>query len=207
MTHQCLTTSIGIVTFLINQGSIASICNYCNAITLYVCALGQLLWGSGMKNIQINGASQKVDGDDEMPLLWFLRENMGLKGTKYGCGIGQCGACTVHINGEAIRSCSITLDDLENDTNITTIEGLANTDGTLHPVQQAWIEEDVAMCGYCQAGQIMAASALLAANPAPTDTDIDENQDNLCRCGSYFRIRKAIHRASDLMAGGNHADD
>lgn len=147
--------------------------------------------------LTVNGNPVDFQGDGDMPLLWYLRENAGLKGTKFGCGIGQCGACTVHLDGEAVRSCSVPMASL-NGAAITTIEGLA--DGQqLHPVQEAWIEEDVPQCGYCQAGQIMATVAFLKDMPAPSDQDIDENITNLCRCGTYFRIRKAIKRAADNM--------
>lgn len=151
-----------------------------------------------MVSIKVNGETQEFDGDPEMPLLWYLREDSNLKGTKYGCGIGQCGACTVHIDGEAVRSCSMPMGALDDGADVTTIEGLADGD-RLHAVQQAWIEEDVPQCGYCQAGQIMAAVDLLKKFPKPTDQDIDDNHDNLCRCGTYFRIRKAIHRAADML--------
>ena len=145
----------------------------------------------------VNGETKNFSGDESMPLLWYLREDAGLKGTKFGCGIGQCGACTVHIDGEAVRSCSVTAGSLEN-ASITTIEGLAKGD-TLHAVQQAWIDEDVAQCGYCQAGQIMATAAFLRDFPNPTDDDIDRELSNLCRCGTYFRIRKAIKLAANYM--------
>lgn len=148
-------------------------------------------------NFTVNGEARSFDGDGEMPLLWHLREDAGLKGTKYGCGIGQCGACTVHLDGEAARSCSVPMSMLDG-ANITTIEGLANGN-TLHPVQEAWIEEDVPQCGYCQAGQIMATAAFLKNVPSPTDEDINNGIDNLCRCGTYFRIRKAIKRAAKKL--------
>ena len=146
---------------------------------------------------KINDKSVSFSGDGDMPLLWHLREDAGLKGTKFGCGIGSCGACTVHIDGEAARSCSIPMASLDGAT-ITTIEGLADGD-RLHAVQEAWIEEDVAQCGYCQAGQIMAAAAFLKDIPNPTDDDIDNSIDNLCRCGSYYRIRKAIKLAAQKL--------
>lgn len=139
------------------------------------------------------------DGLADMPLLWFIRENAGLKGTKFGCGIGQCGACTVHLNGEAIRSCSLSLKQVNN-SKITTIEGLALTEENLHPVQKAWVEVDVPQCGYCQAGQIMAASAMLQKTPNPSDEDIDQQMTNICRCGTYVRIRKAIKIAAKELA-------
>ena len=145
----------------------------------------------------VNGEKSNYSGDGEMPLLWYLREDARLQGTKFGCGKGLCGACTVHVNGEAVRSCSMPMLSL-NGVNIITIEGLA-LNNELHAVQQAWLEEDVPQCGYCQAGQIMATVDLLKKFPNPTDKDIDENHTNLCRCGTYDRIRKAIHRASDLI--------
>lgn len=148
----------------------------------------------------INSKRHTLNVPDDMPLLWALREVAGLKGTKYGCGIGSCGACTVHVDGQAVRSCSVPVSAVAGQK-ITTIEGLAKG-GKLHPVQQAWLEEDVPQCGYCQAGQIMAVIDFLKANPSPTDADIDEGLTNLCRCGTYTRIRKAIHRAADLMRKG-----
>ncbi len=148
-------------------------------------------------NFSINGTARSFDGDEDMPLLWHLREEAGLKGTKFGCGIGQCGACTVHIDGDAVRSCSIPMAALDGAA-ITTIEGLANGED-LHPVQEAWIEEDVPQCGYCQAGQIMATVAFLKDVPNPTDDDINEGITNLCRCGTYYRIRKAIKLAAQKM--------
>lgn len=150
-----------------------------------------------MINLTINGMQRTFDGDEEMPLLWHLREDAGLKGTKFGCGIGQCGACTVHIDGEAVRSCSVPMASLNNAA-ITTIEGLADGDD-LHPVQEAWLEEDVPQCGYCQAGQIMATVAFLKDTPNPTDDDINNGITNICRCGTYYRIRKAIKRAAENM--------
>lgn len=147
-------------------------------------------------HLTVNGTLRNFDGDPDMPLLWYLREEAGTKGVKFGCGIAQCGACTVHIDGQAIRSCSLPVSAAEG-RRITTIEGLANSDA-LHPVQQAWIEEDVAQCGYCQAGQIMTVAALLEETPEPTDADIDERLTNICRCGTYYRLRKAIHRAAAI---------
>ncbi len=129
-----------------------------------------------------------------MPLLWALRDLLKLTGTKYGCGIAQCGACTVHVDGQAMRSCVVPVASIAGKT-VTTIEGLAG-DGELHPVQSAWLDEQVPQCGYCQPGMIMAAAALLAENPAPTDADIDRAVTNICRCGTYPRIRRAIHRAA-----------
>ncbi len=148
--------------------------------------------------LTVNGRSHTVDVAGDTPLLWVLRDVLDMKGTKYGCGIAQCGACTVHINGVATRSCQTQVSKAEG-AKITTIEGLSEN-GT-HPVQQAWIEIDVPQCGYCQAGQMMSASALLAKNPKPTDADIDKAMaGNLCRCGTYLRIRQAIHKAADIAA-------
>jgi isoquinoline 1-oxidoreductase subunit alpha len=147
-----------------------------------------------MTKLTVNGRTHQLDDiDASTPLLWVLRDRLGLVGTKYGCGIGQCGACTVHLNGAPIRSCSITLSVAANQQ-ITTIEGLAKLDGSLHPLQQAWIDYDVPQCGYCQAGQLMSAAALLKQTPKPTDADIDTAlAGNICRCGTYLRIRAAIH--------------
>ncbi|CAN7374361.1 (2Fe-2S)-binding protein [Phenylobacterium sp. LjRoot164] len=147
--------------------------------------------------LRINGQTRHVDAPPDQPLLWVLREQLNLKGAKYGCGIGACGACTVHIDGHAVRSCVTPVGAVEQGA-VTTIEGLA-TRGKLHPVQLAWIEEDVAQCGYCQAGQIMAVASLLAQTPNPSDDEIDAQLTNLCRCGAYTRIRTAIHRAAALM--------
>jgi len=147
----------------------------------------------------LNGKSQTVEVDPQMPLLWVLRDTLNLTGTKFGCGMALCGACTVHINGEATRSCITPISAVAG-KKITTIEGLS-ADGS-HSVQQAWMEEDVPQCGYCQSGQIMSAVALLSKKPKPTDADIDNFMSgNICRCGTYQRIRKAIHRAADLQAG------
>jgi len=148
-------------------------------------------------SLVVNGMAHTVDVELETPLLWVLRDSLKLTGTKYGCGIAQCGACTVLIDGRATRSCSISLSEAAGKA-ITTIEGLS-VDGT-HPVQLAWIEFDVPQCGYCQSGQIMAAVALLKRSPKPTDAEIDANMDNICRCGTYPRIRKAVHRAAELQA-------
>ena len=145
----------------------------------------------------VNGSAYTVDMEPETPLLWVLRDSLKLTGTKYGCGIAQCGACTVLIDGRAVRSCSIPASAVA-DKPITTIEGLS-VDGT-HPVQLAWIEFDVPQCGYCQSGQIMAAVALLKQKPKPSDADINNEITNICRCGTYPRIRAAIHRASELQA-------
>ncbi len=153
-----------------------------------------------MVSFTLNDAPAVYEGDDDKPLLWVIREDKGLKGTKFGCGIGQCGACTVHVNDQAVRSCSFPAAALQDGDVVRTIEGLASGDN-LHPVQEAWVEEDVAQCGYCQAGQIMAVAALLQEIPNPSDEDINRRHDNLCRCGSYFRMRKAIHRAASLMGG------
>jgi aerobic-type carbon monoxide dehydrogenase small subunit (CoxS/CutS family) len=155
-----------------------------------------------MITLVVNGKTHALDVEPEAPLLWVLREELGLTGTKFGCGIAQCGACTVQIDGVAQRSCSIGVGAVDG-KKITTIEGLAK-DGR-HPVQQAWLAEDVPQCGYCQSGQIMAAAAFLAKTPKPTDAEIDAAMTNLCRCGTYPRIRKAIHRAADLMAAGQKA--
>jgi len=147
--------------------------------------------------LNINNQSHTVDVDPEMPLLWVIRDFIGLKGTKFGCGIAQCGACTVHFDGQPIRSCSYPVQGAVG-KKITTIEGISeNTD---HPIQKAWIELQVPQCGYCQSGQIMSAAALLNRNHQPTDADIDEAMSgNICRCGTYPRIRRAIHKAADLM--------
>lgn len=150
--------------------------------------------------LSINRKEYAVSVQPDTPLLWVIRENLGLTGTKFGCGVAICGACTVHMDGEAIRSCTTPVSDAVG-KEITTIEGLS-ADGS-HPVQKAWIEEDVPQCGYCHSGQIMSAAALLAQNPAPTDADIDDAMtDNLCRCGTYQRIRSAIHRAARIAAEG-----
>lgn len=148
-----------------------------------------------MIEFKVNDKAVRFDGDQTMPLLWFLREKQGLVGTKFGCGIGSCGACTVHIDGNAARSCSVPIASLSN-KNVTTIEALAPSENTLHPVQQAWIDFNVPQCGYCQAGQIMAVSEFLQRYPEPTDHDIETHITNLCRCGTYTRMRKAIHHAA-----------
>ena len=145
--------------------------------------------------LTVNGTTHEIDVEDDMPLLWVLRDELGLTGTKYGCGIAQCGACTVHIDGIAVRSCQVAAADAA-DTRITTIEGLG-TPASLHAVQAAWIDHQVAQCGYCQSGQIMQAASLLDENPAPTDDDIDfAMSGNLCRCGTYPRIRAAVRAAA-----------
>jgi len=144
----------------------------------------------------VNGKAYSLDVESETPLLWVIRDELGMTGTKFGCGIAQCGACTVHVDGEAVRSCSIQVGDVAN-KNITTIEGLSPD--AKHPAQQAWLAEDVPQCGYCQSGQIMAAVAFLKEHPKPTDADIDANLTNICRCGTYVRIRSAIHRAAAQM--------
>ena len=148
-----------------------------------------------MTEVTINGVARQLAADPDMPLLWAIREELGLTGTKFGCGIAQCGACTVHLDGAAIRSCTTPL-RAASGRSVTTIEGLATNEG-LHPLQQAWIDEQVPQCGYCQSGQIMSAAALLATKPAPTDADIDSAmRGNVCRCGTYARIRRAITRAA-----------
>ena len=149
-----------------------------------------------MITLNVNGKIHDVDVEPETPLLWVLREQIGLTGTKYGCGIAQCGACSVHIDGAVARSCSIRVGDLQAEGRIVTIEGLSETSS--HPVQRAWAEIDVPQCGYCQSGQIMAAAALLAQTPRPTDEQIDAVMTNICRCGTYQRIRAAVNLAADL---------
>jgi isoquinoline 1-oxidoreductase subunit alpha len=151
----------------------------------------------------LNGSRQTVDVHPQMPLLWVLRDTLGMTGTKFGCGMALCGACTVHINGSAARSCVTQISSVAGKT-VTTIEGLSAD--TSHPVQQAWIEEDVPQCGYCQSGQIMAAASLLAKTSRPTDADIDEAlRGNICRCGTYSQIRRAVHRAAAIKASGGKA--
>jgi isoquinoline 1-oxidoreductase alpha subunit len=153
-----------------------------------------------MITFRLNGTEQSLDVDSSMPLLWAIRENLGLTGTKFGCGQAQCGACTVHLNGIAIRSCVTPVAAVQG-SEVTTIEGLASPEGELHPLQQAWIDEQAPQCGYCQSGQIMSAAALLAANPNPDDAAIDAAMSgNICRCGMYQRIRKSIKRAASSMA-------
>jgi isoquinoline 1-oxidoreductase alpha subunit len=146
--------------------------------------------------LNVNGKVREVDVEADTPLLWVLREQVGLTGTKYGCGVAQCGSCSVHVNGELRRSCSVPVGSLKAGDRIVTIEGLAPQ--ASHAVQRAWAEVDVPQCGYCQSGQIMAAAALIAAKPNPTDADIDSAMTNICRCGTYQRIRTAVHRAAEL---------
>jgi isoquinoline 1-oxidoreductase alpha subunit len=148
-----------------------------------------------MAALNINGKTYQANADPRTPLLWVLRDTVGLTGTKYGCGIAQCGACTVHIDGVATRSCQVPLNSVSGNRKIVTIEGLAEN-GTLNKIQAAWLELDVPQCGYCQSGMIMAATALLKANPKPTDEDIDAAMTNICRCGTYQQIRQAIHAAA-----------
>ena len=157
-------------------------------------------YSRAMTKLNINGNSVEVDVDPSTPLLWVLRDSLGLTGTKFGCGMALCGACTVHLAGEPVRSCQVPVSAV-GEKPVTTIEGLSKDRS--HPVQQAWIEHDVPQCGYCQSGQIMSASALLASKPRPTDADIDAAMaGNLCRCGTYQRIRAAIHRAAEIKSGG-----
>jgi isoquinoline 1-oxidoreductase alpha subunit len=147
--------------------------------------------------LNINGKVRDIQAEADTPLLWALREQAGLTGTKYGCGVAQCGACSVHINGQVVRSCSIAAGSLKERDRIVTIEGLSPTSS--HPVQKAWLALDVPQCGYCQSGQIMAAAALLQKNPSPSDADIDAAMTNICRCGTYQRIRAAVHQAADAQ--------
>lgn len=151
-----------------------------------------------MPKINVNGKTVDVDADGSTPLLWVLREHLNLTGTKYGCGIAQCGSCTVHINGEAQRSCVLPFDSVAETDTVVTIEGLS-ADGS-HPVQKAWLDLDVPQCGYCQTGMIMAAAALLAKHPKPTDEQINEEITNICRCGTYNRVRAGIHQAAGRKA-------
>ena len=148
-----------------------------------------------MARLTVNGKSHDIDVDPDTPLLWAIREHVGLTGTKYGCGIAQCGACTVHIEGEAVRSCSLPVSAVEGKS-ITTIEGLAKN-GVLHKVQKAWIDHDVPQCGYCQSGMIMAVAALLQEKPKPTDAEINDAITNICRCGTFQEVRAAIHAAAN----------
>jgi isoquinoline 1-oxidoreductase subunit alpha len=149
-----------------------------------------------MVRVNINDRQIELTVESDTPLLWAIREQAGLTGTKYGCGIGQCGACSIHLNGEVVRSCQIQVKDLKPTDKIVTIEGLSRNSS--HPVQKAWAAIDVPQCGYCQSGQLMAAAALLAKNPAPTDADIDNAMTNICRCGTYQRIRAAVHMAAGI---------
>jgi isoquinoline 1-oxidoreductase alpha subunit len=149
-----------------------------------------------MANLTINGQTYDVDAEPDTPLLWAIRENAGLTGTKYGCGVAQCGACTVHVDGQQVRSCSMPLSEAIG-KQITTIEGLA-VNGVMHKVQQAWIDHDVPQCGYCQSGMIMAVAALLETIPQPTDADIDLAVTNICRCGTFQQVREAIHSAASV---------
>jgi aerobic-type carbon monoxide dehydrogenase small subunit (CoxS/CutS family) len=152
-----------------------------------------------MVTLTVNGTTQNIDADADTPLLWVLRDHLSLTGTKYGCGMALCGACTVHVDGVAVRSCVLPLKAVEGKS-VTTIEGLSKDRS--HPAQRAWIESDVPQCGYCQSGQIMSAAALLRTNPSPSDGDIDAAlAGNICRCGTYVRIRKAVHRAAELLRG------
>ena len=153
-----------------------------------------------MARLNVNGEIIEIDVDDSTPLLWALREQLGLTGTKYSCGIGLCGACTVHIDGEAVRACVIPVSAVGEAQRITTIEGLS-ADGS-HPLQQAWQELDVPQCGYCQPGMIMSAAALLNSNPDPSDADIDAGISNICRCGTYNRVRRGIHLAAEIARKG-----
>ncbi len=150
--------------------------------------------------LNVNGKVRDIDVEPATPLLWVIREQVGLTGTKYGCGVAQCGSCSVHVNGEVRRSCSIQVGSLKATDRIVTIEGLAK--GASHPVQRAWSEIDVPQCGYCQSGQIMAAAALIAKKRDPSDADIDAAMTNICRCGTYQRIRAAVHRAAQIQRDG-----
>jgi isoquinoline 1-oxidoreductase subunit alpha len=153
-----------------------------------------------MATLNVNGKTHDVQVESDTPLLWVIREQLGLTGTKYGCGVAQCGACSVHVNGEVQRSCSIPVSAIKSGDRIVTIEGLSPDSS--HPVQRAWAEIDVPQCGYCQSGQIMAAAALLRKTPKPTDKDIDASMTNICRCGTYQRIRAAVHMAAGSAKGG-----
>jgi isoquinoline 1-oxidoreductase alpha subunit len=154
-----------------------------------------------MTSFRVNNKPVQFDGDPDTPLLWALRDHLKLTGTKFGCGIGRCGSCTVHIEGQARRSCITPVSGLEGKS-IVTIEGLSGNNENLHPVQQAWLEQDVPQCGYCQAGFIMSTVEFLQNHPEPNDEDINSNIVNLCRCGTYARVRKAIHRAAELASKG-----
>jgi isoquinoline 1-oxidoreductase alpha subunit len=160
-----------------------------------------------MIKLKINGVNHDVDVDSATPLLWVIRETIGLPGTKFGCGIAQCGACTVHLDGKPVRSC-VTPVNAAADHEITTIEGIGSNSGGLHVVQQAWIDEQVPQCGYCQSGQIMSAVALLESNPSPSDADIDSAMSgNICRCGTYSRMRRGIKRAAAKIAAKRPDED
>lgn len=148
-----------------------------------------------MVQFTLNGKPVTADVEPDTPLLWVIRDTLGLTGTKFGCGVSSCGACTVHVDGVATRTCTLPVEDVAGQS-VTTIEGLADGD-TMHKVQQAWLDQQVPQCGYCQSGMIMAAAALLTENPNPSDEEIDEAIDNICRCGTYSRIRKAIHQAAE----------
>jgi len=152
-----------------------------------------------MATLNVNGKTRTVKVEADTPLLWVIREQIGLTGTKYGCGVAQCGACSVHINGEVRRSCSVPVSSIKPGDRIVTIEGLSKN--VSHPVQKAWAAIDVPQCGYCQSGQIMAAAALLSKNPNPSDSDIDNAMTNICRCGTYQRIRAAVHMAATEVSG------
>ena len=158
-----------------------------------------------MTKLKINGKTVNIDVDGSTPLLWVLREQLGLTGTKYSCGIGLCGACTVHINGNAVRSCTMPVSSLNASQDIVTIEGLSAENN--HPVQQAWKQLDVPQCGYCQPGMIMSVSALLKNNPNPSDADIDANVTNICRCGTFNRVRRGIHLAVEINQNPNNQDN
>lgn len=153
-----------------------------------------------MTRFTVNGRPVETNVEEDTPLLWVLRDELGLKGTKFACGAALCGACTVHVDGEVVRSCSRLVSDFDGAA-VTTIEGLATDDGGLHSVQQAWVEEAVPQCGYCQSGVIMAAARLIEAHPDPTDAQIDRAMNNLCRCGTYERIRRGVRRAAELARG------
>ena len=153
-----------------------------------------------MAELNINGRSHQVDVEPDTPLLWVIREQIGLTGTKYGCGVAQCGACSVHLNGDVVRTCVLPVSAIKPGDKIVTIEGVSKDSS--HPIQKAWVALDVPQCGYCQSGQIMAATALLAKKPKPTDQDIDEAMTNICRCGTYQRIRAAVHMAAGTGKGG-----
>ena len=158
-----------------------------------------------MIQLNVNGSSHQIDVEPDTPLLWAIREQVGLTGTKYGCGVAQCGACSIHLNGELVRSCTLPVSAVKPGDKIVTIEGLSRDSS--HPVQKAWAAIDVPQCGYCQSGQIMAAVALLKKKPKPTDQDIDEAMTNICRCGTYQRIRAAVHiAAGQTKVGAVDAD-